>query len=305
MPARIPMPEGLGPHFRVAHGLARGVGRGRLNGGDLDRPFWGVRALAGAAIDIRGMSYAYAARMSPRAAFSHATAAQLWGIPLPLHLQQAAPLHVSVPHPHRAPEGVNVTGHRLHIDPADMRVLDGVAVTSLERTVFDLASALPDEDLLGALDNILWWRRSRRFRATSSSIEDALHRFGGRRGLGRLLDLLPLASDRSDSVPETVFRLRFVRAGLPPPIPNLEVLDAQGAFLAMPDLQLTEFRMAFDYEGDHHRTDARQWRKDLRRVPLLEDAGWRHTRLSADDLANSAYALTRARRLLVERGWTP
>ena len=299
------MPDGLGPNFRVAHALAAGVGRGRLNGRDLDRPFWGVRAPVGAAENLRGMAHAYTPRMSPHAVFSHATAAQLWAIPLPLHLRHTLPLHVSVPNPHRAPEGRYVAGHRLHIDPADVRVLDGLAVTSPERTVFDLASALSDEDLLGTLDNILWRRRSRRFRATASSIEDALHRFGGRPGLGRLLRPLPLASDRSDSVPETAFRLRFIRAGFPRPIPNLPVLDASGAFLAMPDLQFTEFRMAFDYEGDHHRTDPRQWRKDLRRVPLLEDAGWHHTRLSADDLADSAYALTRASRLLLERGWRP
>ena len=306
MPVRIPLPDDLAPSFRVAQGLARGVGRGRLNGRDLDRPFGGARTRAGSAADAHGYAHAYAPRMSAHAVFSHSTAAQLWGIPLPRNLQRILPVHVSVPAPRRAPEGRDVTGHRLRLDSADVRAIDcGLRVTSLERTVFDLAALLSDEELLGALDNILWRRRNRRFRATATSIASARLRFHGRRGLGHLLELLPLATDRSDSVPESVFRLRFIRAGLPIPNPNLDILDNRGVFLAMPDLQFPEFRMAFDYEGDHHRTDARQWRKDLRRVPLIEDAGWTHTRLSADDLADSSYILARTRRLLTRRGWSP
>ena len=142
-------------------------------------------------------------------------------------------------------------------------------------------------------------------RATVGTITAALSRVTMRRGRARFLELLPLASPRSDSNPETAFRLRFIRAGFPDPIPNQDVNDANGLFLAMPDLQFLEYRMAFDYEGDHHRTDPRQWRKDLRRVLLLEDAHWHHTRLSAADLADPRYVLARTRRLLLERGWMP
>ena len=142
-------------------------------------------------------------------------------------------------------------------------------------------------------------------RATIPSITAALSRTTGRRGRARFVALLPLASSRSDSDPESAFRLRFIRAGFPDPVPNAAVFDANGMFLAMPDLQFREYRMAFDYEGDHHRTDPRQWRKDLRRVPLLQDALWHHTRLSANDLADPRYMLARTRRLLIERGWAP
>ena len=142
-------------------------------------------------------------------------------------------------------------------------------------------------------------------RATIQSITAALASTTARRGRTRFLELLPLASPRSDSTPETAFRLRFIRAGFPDPIPNRDIFDAHGRFLAMPDLQFPVFRMAFDYEGDHHRTDPGRWRKDLRRVPLLQDANWHHTRLFALDLADPRYILARTRRVLLARGWTP
>jgi hypothetical protein len=297
-------PEQLGPHFRLSQGFAAGISRGRLAGPAFHRTFWGLRSMAAPA-GIHDVAASYLPRMSLIAFFSHATAARLWDIPLPLRFDCELPLHVSVPHPHRAPEGLGIIGHRVQLDSLDLRHAFGLRMTSLERTVLDLAPSLNDEELLAAMDNILWRRRPAGMRATIPTITAALVRDSGRRGRGRFRALLPLASSRSDSDPETAFRLRFIRAGFPDVVPNEDIVDASGNFLAMPDLQIRAFRMAFDYEGDHHRTDRKQWRKDLRRVPLLQDANWHHTRLSGDDLADPRYILARTRRLLVERGWRP
>lgn len=183
-------------------------------------------------------------------------------------------------------------------------MLGDLPVTSLERTVIDMSALVTDDELLGMLDNILWRKRASARRATPASIHSTLNRWIGRRGRTRLLALLPLASGRADSPPESAFRLRFFRAGLPLCLPNQDIVDNRGRFVAMPDLQFPHFGLAADYEGDHHRTDARQWRKDLRRAPRLEDAGWLYLRLSADDLADSSFVLARIRRLLIGRGWT-
>ncbi|NYF11590.1 hypothetical protein HDC94_002746 [Leifsonia sp. AK011] len=159
--------------------------------------------------------------------------------------------------------------------------------------------------MLAAIDNILWWRRPTNQRATGAGLKATVHRFRGRRGRARLFEMTALASDRSDAPPESAFRLRFLRAGFPECRPNERIYDTSGRFLAMPDLQFSKYKMAFDYEGDHHRTDRAQWRKDLARVPRLQDAGWHHTRLSGDDLADDRDAIGRARRTLVARGWSP
>ncbi len=255
--------------------------------------------------NVGALASAYSTWMNPSAFFSHVTAAQLHGIPLPLSLDLELPVNVSVPEGHRSPRGRNVRGHHLVIDPVDVITRRGIRMTSLERTVCDLAALLSDEDLLAAGDNILWRKRLRGNRATSRSLSAALARYAGRRGRARLLEIAPLLTDRADSRPESVMRLRFIRAGLPPTLVNVEVVSATGAPLATPDLQFEAYRMALDYEGVHHLTNAAQWRKDLARVPRLQDAGWHHTRMSADDLADSTELIARLRRLLIERGWRP
>jgi len=304
MTARITLPHQLdGRPFAVAEAVELGVGRKRLRGQDIERPFWGVRVPSGSTTDIIGLAVAFASRMPARAFYSHATAAQLWGIPLPLHLRGTTSLDVSVPEPLTRIGGRGITSHRLGVSPDDVTIVHGLRATSLQRTLLDLAGQLGDEEFLAAGDNVLWRRRPRR--ATSRSLAAALERFPGRRGLPRAMAMIPLMVDRSDSAPESAFRLRFLRAGFPPMIANQEIYNAAGRFIAMPDLQLPRFRMAFDYEGDHHRTDPDQWRKDLRRVPRLQDENWHHTRISGDDLANSDELLARTRRLLLERGWRP
>lgn len=301
---RIPIPDEFSGPFAVGAGLHAGLTPARLRGSDLQRPFWGVRVPAGEALDCAGMARAYAVRMPAHAFFSHATAAQLHGIPLPLRLIEALPLDVGVPEDRTPPGGSGAKGHRLAIAPVDVIVRRGLRLTSLERTLCDLSALLDEEELLAAGDNILWRRRLRGHRATVRSLEEAIERFHGRRGLARLTRVVPLMTDRADSPPESVIRLRLIRAGLPELLVNEQVCDAIGAPIATPDLQIPRYRMALDYEGDHHRTDPRQWRKDLARVPLLQDAGWHHTRISADDLADSSGLVARLRRRLRERGWT-
>lgn len=121
--------------------------------------------------------------------------------------------------------------------------------------------------------------------------------------MARLRAIAPLVTDRADSAPESQIRYRIIKAGLPHPNVNLELFDARGAFLAMPDLSFPEFMIAIDYEGDHHRTDRIQWEKDIHRVPRLQDAGWHHIRVSGSDLRDSDDFLARLARNLRGRGW--
>ncbi|MDH6181758.1 hypothetical protein M2152_001940 [Microbacteriaceae bacterium SG_E_30_P1] len=298
-----PLPEPLRDRpFSTGEAVQLGVTEKRLRGRDLSTPFWGVRSSM--VSSVKEVAQAFAARMQDGAFFSHQTAAVLHGIPLPIGADHG-PLHVSVVTERRGPTGAGVIGHHIHIGRADLTRVDGLPATTLERTVCDLSRSLDDEALLAAIDNVLWWRRPLSRRATVDSLDATLRRYRGRRGRARLVEMMAFASDRADAPPESAFRLRFARAGLPRAEPNRRVYSGSGAFIAMPDLQFRAFRMAFDYEGDHHRTDRRQWRKDLARVPRLQDAGWHHTRLSGDDLTDSRDVIARARRNLLARGWCP
>ena len=71
----------------------------------------------------------------------------------------------------------------------------------------------------------------------------------------------------------------------------------------MVDLVFERYRIAVDYEGDHHRTDPITWQKDIARVPRLQAIGWHHIRASAADKRDSRELIERVRGLLLQRGW--
>jgi hypothetical protein len=55
--------------------------------------------------------------------------------------------------------------------------------------------------------------------------------------------------------------------------------------LARPDLSYLPEKIAIEYEGDHHRTDRQQWKRDKSRRRLLEDHGWLVIEVIDDDVA--------------------
>ena len=69
-------------------------------------------------------------------------------------------------------------------------------------------------------------------------------------------------------------------------------------FLATPDLSWPRKKVVLEYEGDHHRSDKRQWHIDLERYATLQDAGFTVVRAAAPDLRDPARIIARLRRLL-------
>jgi hypothetical protein len=306
MTVRKDLPGGLHDRpFPVSTAIGAGLSPSRLRSLDLEAPFWGVRSPVGFTSELPGRASAYFSRGSGVGILSHISAAQMWGMPLPSRWQADERLHVSLPPDVRAPRGVGVAGHHLRLHPTDVVERNGVRTTSQARTLCDLASILTEEDLLVAADYLLWRRRTDEDRVAIADIETVVARHATSRGMRRLRRVVPLATDRADSPPESMIRYRIGRAGLPLPQVNVELYDSSGRFLAMPDLSYSAFKMSLDYEGDHHRTDLVQWEKDIRRVPRLEDSGWHHTRISRANLRDSSDFLDRLSRNLRSRGWRP
>ncbi|HET8767918.1 MAG TPA: DUF559 domain-containing protein [Pedococcus sp.] len=110
----------------------------------------------------------------------------------------------------------------------------------------------------------------------------------GRRGRRGLREAGPLLRSGSGSPMESRARLHFGRAGLPEPELNAEVFAEDGNFVARADFLWRDARVIVEYEGDHHRTDRRQWQSDIQRTRLLESLGWRVLRITAADLRGSA-----------------
>lgn len=83
---------------------------------------------------------------------------------------------------------------------------------------------------------------------------------------------------------ETRLRLLIVHAGLPEPDINRDVIGSRGGWLARPDLSYPEWKIAIEYDGEHHRVDPRQWRRDISRRENLEAAGWIVLAITAIDV---------------------
>ena len=111
-------------------------------------------------------------------------------------------------------------------------------------------------------------------------------------------------SERSRSPAESRTRLIFEDARLPTPELNMDIRDPMGKFVANVDFAFPRFRLVVEYEGDHHRTDREQFRRDIERIESLSALGWRVVRLVAAHVyVDPGEAVRRVREALRDRGW--
>ena len=282
VPGRRPVPpELLGRPFTFAMAAAVGIGPDVLRGARFWTPVPGVRAATELddSLEVRCRALAL---LVGEATFSHLTAARLCDLPVPgrcgplgLPLDDE-PLEVTcavLP-----PRISGVRGHYGEVG-ADVRTLgNGLRVTTGARTWADLAPRLGLDDVVVLGDAVLRHGWAGLVELTAWAARPR------RRGAGRMRAAIALLEPRTDSPMETRLRLLIVRAGLPRPAANLDVV-VDGAWLARPDLSYPTLRIAIEYDGDHHhRTDRRQWQRDIGRRRVLEDAGWLLVVVTADDV---------------------
>lgn len=168
----------------------------------------------------------------------------------------------------------------------------GIPVTSPARTGFDLGRRGLKVKAVIRLDALC--------RATglaTNDIEEVAARHPGSRGLRQLRDALNLVDPGAESPKETWLRLLLIRAGLPTPTTQIEVVD--GDWVARLDMGWEEMKVAVEYDGDQHRTDRRQYLRDIRRMERLQQLGWIVIRVVAED--RPADVLRRVREALESR----
>jgi hypothetical protein len=138
---------------------------------------------------------------------------------------------------------------------------------------------------------------------TLQDLTMAVQRHPGRRGRPLLRRALTLPSDRAESSPESEVRVIIVTHGLPQPLVNHPIHDARGRLLARADLYFKDYGELVEYEGDHHRTDLVQWRRDLTRTADVEAEGLHVTRVNGEDLKHEDALARRIAANLRRRGW--
>lgn len=246
--------------------------------------------------------------------FSHATAARLWGMPLPVRAASDEPLHVLAVGSRRSPRRGGVVGWQTADVELPREVLGLLPVVSPVAVWSQLAvtgsigpgRALSREQLVAVGDSLVTPQR-RPWRAALCTVDDlarvAADR-AGQRGAASLEWALRRVRAGAESPKETELRLGLVASGLPEPEVQVGVMTADG--LRHADLGYRRARLLLEYQGDEHRTSRSRWLADLTRRQLFEDAGYRVIDVGAHDLEAGCRALAeRVRRALAGTAWAP
>lgn len=262
-----------GQHSLVARRQLRAAGvaapsvRRRLRSGMLVAVTSRVLRLAGAAPDEDQRVMAAVLDAGPGAVASHTTAAALWGLPG----FDGATVEVSRG---RAgsdrPSSLARVHHPRLLPAAHCAVLRAVPVTTLVRTVFDVAGqvheARAERALQAALRRGLSWSVVERHLA-----ETAEH---GRDGIAVLRVLLD--RHRGKPVLGSGLEARFLRlvraAGLPEPARQVDV-GAQG-WVARVDFLYHDARLVIEIDGNWSHTSPLDIARDKRRTAGLVAAGY-------------------------------
>lgn len=175
--------------------------------------------------------------------FTHWSAAMIhelpdWGLPL---------RRVSVSrqgHAQRSRSTRLVRHDLCPLAPDEIVVVDGLSVASVDRSIVDIARicdlasgvAVADAGLNGKL-------------VTDVSLREALERAAGRTGVKRARTAMGMTDGNSESVAETRSRLYFSEYGLPEPLTQVEIVDAEGRFIGRVDFLWPELGVIGECDG--------------------------------------------------------
>jgi hypothetical protein len=248
-----------------SRGIQHRVGRGRLH-----RLYPGVFAVGHGALTLDGRRLAAVLACGPGAALSHRSAAAAWG----LRDSATAGWDVSTPR-----QGARcATGIRLHTPrslPRDeVELLRAVPVTSVARTLVDLAAVLSADALGRALHQAEVLRV-----LDVADVDAVLARSNGRRGTGRLRRAL---ATPSPGTTRSALEERFLSlcrwAGLPAPRCNVHLATARG--LLEVDAVWPAAAVVVELDGVRVHDTARAFHADRRRDAALAAEGYVVVRLT-------------------------
>ncbi len=177
-----------------------------------------------------------------QAVISHRTAAWLWDI-LPDH---RSTIDVTTARHRRGQRGIML--HRSRLDEVDRAAIEGIPVTSLARTLLDVAEVIPPRQLARAVEEA-----ERRQLFDLTAVRDVIARGAGRRGVGRLRTALtascPPPFTRSEL--ERRFRELLHQTGFPLPSQNVYLHGFEV------DALWEDHKLIVELDGyDYHRTRA-------------------------------------------------
>jgi len=215
------------------------------------------------------------------AVLSHASAAALHGLPVwASSLTRVSTVRQSGGHGGRR---THLHVRLMPLPDADVCEIDGMRVTSLERTAVDVARLLPFDRAVAVMDAAL------RLSADKEKMGELIASGARRKGNSTAVAAYAFADPRSESVGESFSRVRMFEVGLPSPTLQFDVHDREGVWVARSDFGWLQQGVVGEFDGRVKYTGtpdevAKAVMAEKRREQAIRDAGWWVVRWTWQDL---------------------
>lgn len=278
--------------LRAAGFKASAIDR-RLRAGRLHEVHQGVYALGHRLIPREGRWMAAVLASGQEAVLSHWSAAALWGI----RPNSRATIDVTTPRKSRSWDGIR--RHHKPLPADEVTVEEGISVTTVPRTILDLAATEPSD-----LVESLLREAERRELRDALSMWDLIEGYPGRRGVGKVR----LALERLEASPpgrrrrglEERFASFLRRHRLPQARFNDWILVGDKRFCV--DCHWPSSGQIVELDGWEGHGTRSAFRSDRSRDRALSVAGYSVTRLTWAQLDGEPEVIARDLRALLQRG---
>lgn len=276
-------------------GITRRQRQWRLRTGRWVSPYTGVYRIAGLPPSWR--SDLLAACLAGGGVASHRSAAALWELPGAHHDR----VEIITARWEREQHAHLVVHESLVLDDVDKGVVDGVPTTTIERTVFDLCRVCPDVVVDMAIDRALARGETNYARLVATERRLA-HR--GRPGATRFHRVMARRAEGA-ATPESPAERRLAHAlvdqGLPEPVAQYVIRDADGRLVARCDLAYPQWRIVVEYDSVQEHTGRAALLRDSARRNAITALGFTPLIATIADLRNGATQLAQVIREIRDR----
>ena len=278
-------PEELerGEVFRREWLLEHGMHRRHLSSPAMTRVLPTLYTRSDHPADLRRVALAAQDLIDCPSVVAGATAAELFAIRLPRRARRegGARVHLDITGGSSPRRTEKLVVHRRAPSPTVR--LHGVTMVDPVTALQQIAGRLTLDELVIAVDSLIADRFGTAWRIPLAEVRERTAVARGR-GASRLREAVELARERVWSPRETQMHLLLARCGRPVPEMNHEVVDPATGIAYYIDLAYPCERIAIEYDGADHLTDADRVKRDHRKSAVLHAEGWTVLRVYAEDL---------------------
>lgn len=239
--------------------------------------------LRGDTARLRFLAHSYGDALPDDGALSHLSAALLWDMPITRSVQRRA----EAARPSRACRYRQLIVRKRSLGLDAVTELDGVRVTTVRRTLLDVARDYPLDVSLAMIDHAL-----RAGLLTSDELDDMRASTRHRRGSVRARTAFALADPQRESPAESICAVRFHEYGIAGFVPQIGFGTNEEGFIARVDFLHREAKIIVEVNGEIKYTDgeagAARARRERRQDYQLRNLGYRVYQLTWADLFSPA-----------------